>query len=120
MFGKRRGTGGNEMTRAFAAAAAAALAALVLAFASSAAQAPRPPATLDLGSLAPLTVTGRHFGSREAVLLPYLSADGTSRLASAQANRGGRFRAVFRLRLPRCASFTVRAAGTAGSRAILQ
>jgi hypothetical protein len=107
------------MARAFAAAAAAVLAALVVVLPASGGQAPRRPA-LQLVSLAPLAVTGRNFAPRETALVTYQAVDGSSRLVSARATRSGRFRAVFRLRVGRCDSFTVRAIGTAGSRAILQ
>lgn len=108
------------MARAFAAAAAPVLAALVAAMPATGAQAPRRTASLALAALAPLTVTGRSFGPRETVLLTYHAPDGSSRLISVRATRRGSFRGAFRLRVGRCDSFTVRAVGTAGSRAILQ
>jgi hypothetical protein len=108
------------MARAFAAAAAPVLAALVAAIPATGAQAPKRTASLTLASLAPLTVTGRSFGPRETVLLTYHALDGSSRLISVRATRRGGFRGAFRLRVGRCDSFTVRAVGTAGSRAILQ
>ena len=108
------------MARAFAAAAAPVLAALLAALPAAGARAPRATASLKLASLAPLAVTGRNFGARETVLLTYHAPDGSSRLVSVNASRLGAFRGAFRLRVGRCASFTVRAVGTAGSRAILQ
>lgn len=109
------------MARAFAAAAAPVLAALLVAMPAAGAQAPRrAAASLMLESPAPLTVTGRDFGARETVLLTYLATDGSSKLIGVRATRLGRFRGTFRLRVGRCDSFTVRAIGTAGSRAILQ
>lgn len=109
------------MARAFAAAAAPVLAALLVAMPAAGAQAPRrAAASLMLESPAPLTVTGRDFGARETVLLTYLATNGSSKLIGVRATRLGRFRGTFRLRVDRCDSFTVRAIGTAGSRAILQ
>lgn len=108
------------MARAFAAAAAPVLAALLVAMPAAGAQAPRRSAALKLAALTPLAVTGRNFGARETVLLSYLAPDGSSRLISVRAGKLGRFRGVFRLRVGPCEPFTVRAVGTAGSRAILQ
>jgi hypothetical protein len=108
------------MARAFAAAAAPVLAALLAALPAAGAQAPPRTAGLKLASLAPLAVTGRNFGARETVLLIYHGPNGSSKLVSVRATKLGRFRGAFRLRVARCDSFTVRAVGTAGSRAILQ
>jgi hypothetical protein len=107
------------MARAFAVAAATTLA-LVAALPAAGGPAPRRTASLKLDALAPLAVTGHDFGGRETVLLTYLAPDGSSRLISVRAGRLGRFRGVFRLQVGRCDSFTIRAVGTAGSRAILQ
>lgn len=98
---------------------AAAVATLVLALPALGAPAPRR-AALKLESLAPLTVTGRHFGAREPVLLTYLAADRARRVTGVRAQRNGSFTASFDVRLGRCDIFTVRAAGLRGSRAVLQ
>ena len=107
------------MVRAFAAALAAALSALLVALPASGAQ-PRRSASLKLVSLSPLTVTGQRFGPREAVLLIFRAEDGRSRIATVVTKKTGRFRSSFRIRLHRCDSFVIRAAGTAGSRAVLR
>jgi hypothetical protein len=99
--------------------AAAAVLTLVLAFPALGAPAPRG-AALKLESLAPLAVSGRHFGGREPVLLTYLAADLTRRVIGVRAKRNGSFKATFGFRVDRCAGFTVRAAGLDGSRAVLQ
>lgn len=98
----------------------AAVAALVLALALPATGAVPRRATLQLEATAPLVVSGRHFGAGESVLLTYVASDGTSRVVGVRAARTGGFRAAFPLRLGRCDSFTVRAAGLRGSRAVLQ
>jgi hypothetical protein len=103
------------MVRAVAAAVAVALVVAVPAVGKQ----PRRPA-LKLDALAPLRVAGRDFAPREAVLLRYVAAGGTSRVTASRATPQGLFRAVFPVRLGRCDSFTVRATGTAGSRAVLQ
>jgi hypothetical protein len=77
-------------------------------------------ASLELDSIAPLMVSGRGFGAGEAVLLAYAGADGSARTVRVSSTKGGRFRAFFRLRLERCDSFTIRATGAKGSRAVLQ
>jgi hypothetical protein len=77
-------------------------------------------ASLKLESLAPLVVRGTQFGFRESVAVTYLGSDQFPRTVSARSNRDGRFEASFDIRLDRCAAFTVRAAGTRGSRAVLQ
>lgn len=77
-------------------------------------------ASLELASLAPLQVAGRDFGPREAVRLRYEAADGTRLTRTVQSTRLGRLHAAFPVRLGRCESFTVRATGLAGSRAVLQ
>lgn len=92
---------------------------LVLAFPALAAPAPRR-AALKLESVAPLAVSGAHFGSREPVLLTYLAPDQTRRVIGVRAKRNGSFRAKFAFRVDRCAGFTIRAAGLGGSRAVLQ
>ncbi len=99
----------------------AAAAALMLVFALPAAGAPaRRSAALNLEALAPLVVSGKRFGARELVLLTYLAADSTRREVDVRSQRNGSFKASFGLRLDRCAVFTVHAAGTRGSRAVLQ
>jgi hypothetical protein len=98
----------------------AAVAALVLALALPATGAVPRRAALQLETTAPLVVSGRHFGAGESVLLTYAAAGGTSRVIGIRATRTGAFEASFPLRLGRCDSFTVRAAGLRGSRAILQ
>jgi hypothetical protein len=77
-------------------------------------------ASLKLTSTTPLVVVGTGFGAREPVLLTYTAADLTRRVLGVRATRIGGFRARFELRPERCAAFTVRAAGTRGSRAVLQ
>ena len=77
-------------------------------------------ASLKIESIAPLVVTGTHFGAREPVILSFLAANLTRRAIGVRAKRNGSFRASFGLRLDRCAAFTVRAAGIRGSRAVLQ
>ena len=99
---------------------AAAAAVLVLVLALPAPAAPRPRAALKLESLAPLTVSGRGFGTREPVLLTYHAADLTRRVAGVRATPKGRFRYAFEIRVDRCAPFTVRAVWHRGSRAVLQ
>jgi hypothetical protein len=99
--------------------AVAAAVTLVLMTAVPAAGQPRR-ASLTLDSIAPLRVSGRDFGTRESVLLTYIAADGTSRDVTVRAAKDGALRGGFKLRLGRCDSFTVRAAGAAGSRAVLQ
>lgn len=101
------------------AVAAAVTLALLAALPATGAQ-PRRAAALKLDSISPLMVSGRFFGARESVLLAYAGADGVTRSVRVGATKQGRFRAFFRLRLGRCDSFTVRAVGTAGSRAVLQ
>jgi hypothetical protein len=96
-------------------------AALMLVLALPAPAAPGPSrASLKLTSTTPLVVGGTGFGAREPVLLTYTAADLTRRVLGVRADRSGAFRARFELRLDRCAAFTVRAAGTRGSRAVLQ
>jgi hypothetical protein len=107
------------MVRAFAAALAAAMSVLLVALPASGAQ-PRRAAALKLASIAPLTVTGRNFAPREAVLLIFRAEDGKSRVATTRATKLGRIRVTFRIRLHRCDSFVIRVSGTTGSRAVLQ
>ena len=76
-------------------------------------------ASLELRSIDPVVVTGRGFASHEPVLLT-ASAGATGRVVPLVAKRNGTFVARFRLHLGPCASFTVRAVGTRGSRAILK
>jgi hypothetical protein len=99
--------------------AAVAVLMLVLAVPAPGASSPRR-AALKLGSLAPLTVGGKHFGAREPVLVTYLAADETRRVVGVRSKRDGSFEASFDLRLDRCSAFTIRAAGLRGSRALLQ
>jgi hypothetical protein len=99
--------------------AAVAVLMLVLAVPAPGASQPRR-AVLKLGSLAPLVVGGKQFGSREPVLVTYVAADQTRRVVGVRSKRDGSFEASFDLRLDRCAVFTVRAAGLRGSRAVLQ
>ena len=77
-------------------------------------------ASLKLWSLAPLVVRGTQFGFRERVVVTYLGSDQTTRTVGASSDRNGRFEALLDVRLDRCTSFTVRASGTRGSRAVLQ
>jgi hypothetical protein len=99
--------------------AAVAVLTLVLALPAPAAPAPKR-AAIQLESTAPLVVRGKHFGTREPVLLTYTAADLTRRVVGVRAKRDGSFRATFPLSLDRCAAFTVRAAGLRGTRAVLQ
>jgi hypothetical protein len=103
------------MVRAVAAALA-----LTLVIATPATGAKPRRASLKLDAISPLMVSGRSFGAGESVELTYTGADGTTRTVRVSSTRQGRFRAFFRLRLDRCDSFTVRAAGAGGSRAVLQ
>ena len=98
--------------------AVAAMLALVVVVPATAAR-PRA-ATLKLESTAPLRVAGKHFGSGESVLLTYAGPRGATRVVGVRATRRGAFAARFPVRLGRCDAFTVRAAGTRGSRAVLQ
>jgi hypothetical protein len=100
------------MVRAVAAAVA-----LVVALPAQGAAPQR--AALKLESASPLVVTGRHFGARESVRLTYVSADDVRRIA-VRSTRNGSFRVSFGIRVGRCDSFTVRAAGARGTRAVLQ
>jgi hypothetical protein len=102
------------MVRAVAAAVTLAL------LAGSSATGAKGSAMLRLESISPLIVSGSAFGANERVVLAYAGAHGPRRTVRTAATRQGRFRAFFRLRLERCDSFTVRANGEAGSRAILQ
>jgi hypothetical protein len=76
-------------------------------------------ASLQLRSIDPVVVTGRGFASGEPVLLT-ARAGTTGRAVPLVAKRDGTFTARFRLHLGPCASLTVRAVGTRGSRAILK
>lgn len=93
---------------------------LTLVFTLPAAGAPAPRAALKLESIAPLVISGKQFGAREPVLLSYLADDLTRRVIGVRAKRNGSFKATFAFGVDRCAGFTVRAAGLAGSRAVLQ
>jgi hypothetical protein len=95
------------------------LLALLLAVLPASGAAPRT-AVLKLQALAPLTVAGHSFGPRERVLLLFAGPNDARSVASIRATKLGRFRVEFRRRVARCDSFTVRAVGTAGSRAVLQ
>jgi hypothetical protein len=77
-------------------------------------------AALKLESTAPLTISGRHFGVREPVVLIYFDPDGSSRVVALRATGKGTFKARFPIRVRRCDAFTVRATGARGSRAVLQ
>ena len=99
--------------------AAAVVLTLVLTVPAAGAPSPRR-ASLQLVSLAPLVVGGKHFGAREPVLVNYFGGGQVRRVVGLRAKRNGDFSASFDLRLDRCAAFTVRAAGLRGSRAVLQ
>ncbi|MGH3070675.1 MAG: hypothetical protein ACRDNB_00205 [Gaiellaceae bacterium] len=98
----------------------AAAAVLVLVFALPAVAAPPRRAALRLESTAPLVVSGRHFGSREGIVVTYAAAGLTRRAAGVRAQRNGGFRYTFAFSVDRCAAFTIRAVGLRGSRAVLQ
>ena len=98
----------------------AAAAVLVLGLALPAVAAPPRRAALKLETLAPLVVSGKHFGAREPVILTYLGSDLERRVAGVRSTRRGNFRHAFDIRLGRCAVFSVRAVGLRGSRAVLQ
>jgi hypothetical protein len=53
------------------------------------------------------------------VILTYAGGDRERSVAGVRSNRRGTFRHVFGFRLGRCASFSVRAVGLRGSRAVL-
>lgn len=94
------------------------LMALALALPGSAAR-PRP-AALELESTTPLVVQGVRFGAREPVVLT-LAAERLRRTTALRASTKGTFATRFRrVRLDRCVSFTVRAVGARGSRAVLR
>jgi hypothetical protein len=99
-------------------ATAAAVLALVLALPAVAAPPRR--AALQLESLAPLAISGRNFGAREPVILHYVAADLSRRVAGVRSTRKGSFRYDFGLDVGRCEAFTIRAVGLRGSRAVLQ
>ena len=99
---------------------AAAAAVLVLVLALPAVAAPPKRAALKLESLAPLVVSGKHFGKREPVILTYRASDLTRRVRAVRATQAGSFRSAFDVRIGRCDVFTVRAVGLHGSRAVLQ
>ena len=99
---------------------AAAAAVLVLVLALPAVAAPPKRAALKLESRSPLVVSGKHFGTREPVILTYLASDLTRRVRAVRSTRAGSFRRAFDVRVGRCDAFTVRAVGLHGSRAVLQ
>jgi hypothetical protein len=99
--------------------AAVVLLGLVLTVPATGAPAPRR-ASLQLASLAPLVVGGKHFGAREPVLVNYFGPGQMRRVEGVRAKRNGDFSVSFDLRVDRCSAFTVRAAGLRGSRAVLQ
>lgn len=99
--------------------AAAAILTLVLTVPATGAPSPRR-ASLQLASVAPLVVAGKHFGAREPVLVTYVADGQDRRVVGVRAKRNGQFSAKFDLRLDRCSVFSVRAAGLRGSRAVLQ
>jgi hypothetical protein len=74
---------------------------------------------LELRSTNPVVVVGRGFVPREPVLLT-ATAGSVQRIVPLIARRNGSFKARFRLKLKPCATVTVLAVGTRGSRAILQ
>lgn len=98
---------------------AAGVAVLMLVFALPSWGAQPRHATLQLASRAPLTIAGRGFGAGEAVAVTAATA-GTARTVGVTARRNGSFRARFELRLDRCNALVVRAAGSLGTRAVLQ
>jgi hypothetical protein len=99
-------------------AAAAATLALVVALPATAAPPRR--AALKLESIAPLTISGRHFVPGEWVLLRYTGPGDPRPAVGVRVTRKGAFRALFPIRPGRCDSFTVRATGSRRSRAVLQ
>jgi hypothetical protein len=98
----------------------AAAAVLVLVLALPAVAAPPRRAALELESVKPLVVRGRNFGAREPVIITYVAADLSRRVAAVRSTRKGAFRLAFAFRVDRCATFTIRAVGIRGSRAVLQ
>ena len=83
------------------------------------AQGAKPRPTLALAAAAPLTITGKGFAPREAVLLT-ATFSGRRRFAGPVARRDGTFTARFNVRITKCANLVVRAIGGRGSRAILR
>jgi hypothetical protein len=90
------------------------LAALSLAGASVAAS-PKP--ALRVAELYPVTVQGSGFRAYERVRVTISAPVNVKRV---RADRGGRFRTGFAIRLPRCGTVLVRAVGGQGSRAQLE
>ena len=90
--------------------------ALVLALPAQGAK-PRP--TLAVAAAAPLTITGKGFVPREAVLLT-ATFSSHRRFAGPVARRDGTFTARFNVRITKCTTLVVRAIGGRGSRAILR
>ena len=92
---------------------------LVLVLALPTAAAPPTRALLELRATAPLTVRGTGFAPRETVTLTVVGPRVRGAIV-ARAKRNGTLTGRFpRIRIGRCAAFTVRAVGFAGSRAIL-
>ena len=92
---------------------------LVLVLALPTAAAPPTRALLELRATAPLTVRGTGFAPRETVTLTVVGPRVRGAVVARATGNGtltGRFA---RIRITRCAAFTVRAVGFAGSRASL-
>jgi hypothetical protein len=83
------------------------------------AQGAKPRPALALKSAAPLTITGKGFAPREAVLLT-ATFSSHRRFAGPVAGRDGTFTARFNVRITKCTNLVVRAIGGRGSRAILR
>ena len=80
-----------------------------------------PPLTKPLllvGPLAPLTVHGIHFKTRERVTV--MLDGGRSGVKRVLATRAGAFAAAFDIKLLPCRTVTIRAVGSKGSRAVRQ
>ena len=75
--------------------AVAAVLMLVLAIPAQGASSPRR-ASLKLGSVAPLTISGKQFGAREPVVVTYVAADETTRRVGVRAKRNGSFAGLLR------------------------
>jgi hypothetical protein len=96
-----------------------AVVALVAAAPSSTSQA-REHASLTLGSLHPLSVSGHHFRRRERVRVVVRSDDGGPLVHTLRASRSGAFSTTFpSAGSGPCARLTVTATGRQGSRATL-
>jgi len=94
----------------------AAVAIAVAATPAVGAQSARP--ALRLLDRTPVTVTGREFAPHETVRVR-LAAQGRTWTRRAVASATGTFRTGFTISLARCASFSLQAFGSAGSRARL-